>query len=42
MRSKTAQASSAEDRFFDREAAVATSSVVSLDGASPSPKKAVA
>jgi putative transposase len=39
---KTAQASSAGDRSFDREAAVATGSVVRLGGASPSPKKAVA
>ncbi|MHB8457981.1 MAG: RNA-guided endonuclease TnpB family protein [Acidimicrobiales bacterium] len=39
---KTAQRSSAGDDSFDREAAVATGSVVRLDGASPSPKKAVA
>ncbi len=39
---KTAQRSSAGDDSFDREAAVATGSVVGLDGASPSPRKAVA
>jgi len=39
---KTARRSSAGDRSFDREAAVATGSVASLGGASPSPKKAVA
>ncbi len=39
---KTARRSSTGDRSFDREAAVATGSVVSLGGASPSPKKAVA
>lgn len=39
---KTAQCSNAGDRSFDREAAVATGSVGSLDGASTSPKKAVA
>ena len=39
---KTAQRSSAGDDSFDWEAAVATGSVARLDGASPSPKKAVA
>ncbi len=39
---KTAQASAAGDRSFHREATVATGSVVSIDGVSPSPKKAVA
>ena len=36
---KTAQASSAGDRSFDREATVATGSVVSIGGASPNPKR---
>ena len=39
---KTAQRSTARDCSFDREAAVATGSVVDLGGASPGPKKAVA
>ena len=39
---KTARCNSAGDRSFDREAAVATGSVVSLDGVSSSPKKTVA
>ena len=39
---RTAQCSTAGDCSFDREAALATGSVVPLGGASPSPKKAVA
>ena len=39
---KTAQARTAGDCSFDREAAVATGSVISLGGASSSPKKVVA
>jgi len=39
---KTAQARSAGDRSFDREATAAPGSIISIDGVSPSPNKAVA